>query len=107
MVRNAALSDGFRSNQAKAAALPSMIEPRKVDVAYMAGRWLAEVAPDYDEPLQSDTFQRLIDTVQRDWPDQALIFVVNRSTTEGDEDAEAQFVDASEKSGALVISSGQ
>ncbi len=81
-----------------------MIEPRKVDVAYTAGHWLAEVAP-YDQPLQGDTFQRLIDAVQRDWPDQALIFVVNRATVEGHQDAEAQLLDASEKSGALVVSS--
>jgi hypothetical protein len=84
-----------------------MNDPRKVDVAYVDGRWLAEVAPDYDEPLECGTFQELIDAVQRDWPDLALVFVFDRSTIEGSADAEAQLLEASEKSGALVISSVQ
>jgi hypothetical protein len=84
-----------------------MIESRKVDVAYTDGHWLAEVAPDYDEPLDCRTLQKLIDLVQREWPDQSLIFVVDQATVEGDSHAEAQFLDASEKSGALVISSVQ
>ncbi len=84
-----------------------MIEPRKVDVAYAAGRWLAEVAPDYDEPVDCWSFQQLIDAVQQDWPDQPLVFVVDHSTIEGYVEAEAQFLDASEKSGALVVSSAE
>jgi hypothetical protein len=36
-------------------------------------------------------------------PDEALIFVVDRPTEEGPEDAEAEFVEASEKSGAFVV----
>jgi hypothetical protein len=55
-----------------------MIEPRIVDVAYADGRWLAEVQPDYHEPLDCVSFQQIIDTAQRDWPDQKLIFVVDR-----------------------------
>ncbi|MEI9914704.1 MAG: hypothetical protein WDN29_01535 [Methylovirgula sp.] len=39
-----------------------MIETRKVDVAYADGHWLAEVAPDYDEPLECLTLQLLICT---------------------------------------------
>jgi hypothetical protein len=84
-----------------------MVEPRKVDVAYSDGHWLAEVAPDYDEPFDCRTLQKLIDKVQRDWPDQSLIFVVDRATVEGHVGAEAQFLEASEKSGALVIASVQ
>ncbi len=82
-----------------------MVEPRKVDVAYTDGRWLAEVGPHYDEPLDCGTLQQLIDAAQRDWPDQSLLFIVDQSTTRGYRDAEAQLLDASEKSGALVISS--
>jgi hypothetical protein len=82
-------------------------EPRRVDVAYSNNHWLAEVAPDYDEPLDCDSLQRVIDTVQRDWPDQPLIFIVDQSTIEGDVQAEAQLRDATEKSGAMVISSVQ
>ncbi len=84
-----------------------MIESRKVDVAYSNGHWLAEVAPDYDEPLDCRTLQKLIDLVQRDWPDQSLIFVVDQATVAGYGHAEAQFLEASEKSGALVISSAR
>jgi hypothetical protein len=83
---------GFR----QAGAIPSMNEPRKVDVAYTDGPWLAEVAPDYDEPIDCGTFQELIDAVQKDWPDQALVFVVDHSTTEGYEVAETQLLEASE-----------
>jgi hypothetical protein len=84
-----------------------MIQPRKVEVAYTGAYWLAEVEPDFDRPLDRGTFQQLIDVVQREWPDQPLVFVVDRSTIEGNEDAEAQFLAASEKSGALVVSSRQ
>ncbi len=82
-----------------------MNDPRKVDVAYADGHWLAEVAPDYDEPLECSTFQALIDAVQRDWPDQALVFVVDQPTVEGHVEAEDQLLEASEKSGALIVSS--
>jgi hypothetical protein len=80
-----------------------MIEPRKVEVAYADGHWLAEVAPDYDEPFDCRTLQKLIDKVQRDWPDRPLIFVVDQATVEGDDHAVAQFFEVSEQSGALVI----
>jgi hypothetical protein len=82
-----------------------MIEPRKVEVAYTDGHWLAEVAPDYDEPFDCRTLQKLIDKVQRDWPDQPLIFVVDQATVEGHVGAESQLLEASEKSGALIMSS--
>jgi hypothetical protein len=82
-----------------------MTEPRKVEVAYSKGRWLAEVAPDYDEPIDCAGLQQLIDAVQQDWPAQSLLFVVGRSTIEGCIEAEAQFLEASEESGALFVSS--
>jgi hypothetical protein len=82
-----------------------MIEPRKVEVAYTEGHWLAEVEPDYDEPFDCRTLQKLIDKVQRDWPDQPLIFVVDQATVEGHVGALSQLLEASEKSGALVVSS--
>lgn len=84
-----------------------MNEPRKVDVAFTDGRWLAEVGPYYDEPLECGTLQQVIDAVQRDWPDQSLLFVVDQSTVAGYAEAEGQLLQASEKSGALVISSVQ
>jgi hypothetical protein len=37
------------------------------------------------------------------YPDEALIFVVDKATAEGHDDAEAQFVEAGEKSGAFVV----
>jgi hypothetical protein len=41
--------------------------------------------------------QKLIDEVQRDWPDQSLIFVVDQATVEGHVRAEAQLLDAARK----------
>ncbi len=78
-----------------------------VVVAYAAGRWLAEVAPDYDKPLDCGTLQKLIDVVKWEWPDQSLLFVVDQSSIEGRIEAETEFLEASEKRGALVISSVQ
>jgi hypothetical protein len=80
-----------------------MIEPRKVDVAYADGRWLAEVPPDYDEPLDCVSLQQIIDIAQRDWSDRPLISVVDQPTVEGDDHAVAQFFEVSKKSGAMVI----
>jgi hypothetical protein len=80
-----------------------MIEPRKVEVAYADGHWLAEVPPDYNEPLDCVSLQQIIDTAQRDWPDQKLIFVVDQTTVEGDDHAVAQIFQVSKESGALVI----
>jgi hypothetical protein len=80
-------------------------EPLRVDIAYLDSHWLAEVAPDYDEPLDCACLRQVIDTVQRDWPDQLLIFMVDQSTIEGYIDAETQLHDAVGKNGALVISS--
>ncbi len=82
-------------------------EPRRVDVAYSDDHWLAEVAPDYDEPLDCGSLQQVIDSVQQDWPDQSLIFIVDQSTIEGIVEAETELLDATEKSGALIISSVQ
>ncbi|QAY96731.1 hypothetical protein CWB41_14140 [Methylovirgula ligni] len=84
-----------------------MPEPRKIDVAYSDGHWLAEVAPDFDEPFDCESLQRLIEAVQRERPDEPLLFIVDWTTIEGYPDAELQLLDAGEKSGAMVISSVQ
>jgi len=49
----------------------------------------------------------LIAVVQRTLPDQALLFVVDYMTIEYHLDAESQFIEAAEKSGAMGISSVQ
>ncbi len=51
------------------------------------------------------TLMQLIEAVRREYPDQSLLFVVDYSTIAYYPDAEAQFIKASEKSGALVIAS--
>jgi hypothetical protein len=58
-----------------------------------------------DEPFDCESLQKLIKAIQRDWPDEPLLFIVDRSTIDGYLDAESQLLEASEKSGALVISS--
>lgn len=82
-----------------------MNEPRKVEVAFADGRWLAEVSPDFDEPFGCESLRKLIEAVQRGWPGETLLFIVDQSTIDGYVDAEAQLLEASEKSGALVVSS--
>jgi|HubBroStandDraft_2_1064218.scaffolds.fasta_scaffold1406934_2 hypothetical protein len=78
-----------------------MIDPRKIDVAYADGHWLA-VGSDFD-PIDSPSLMHLITAVQHICPDEALIFVVDKPTAEGHDDAEAQFLEAGEKSGAFVV----
>jgi hypothetical protein len=84
-----------------------MAELRKIDVAYTDGHWWAEITSDYEEPPDCASLQELIEAVQRDLPDQALVFVVDQATIEGFPAAEAEFLQASEKGGARVISSVQ
>ncbi len=81
-----------------------MIEPLRVNVACTDGHWFADI-PDVRQPIDSGNLAGLIKAVQRSRPDDVLTFVVDRSTIDGDEDAEWQFLQASAKSGALVISS--
>jgi hypothetical protein len=82
-----------------------MNEPRRVDVAYTDGHWWADITPGYEEPPDCDSLQKLIEAVQRDLPDQALLFIVDQATIDGYPAAEAQLLEANEKSGAMVISS--
>jgi hypothetical protein len=57
--------------------------------------------------LSATTCGKLIAVVQRTLPDQALLFVVDYMTIEYHLDAESQFIEAAEKSGAMGISSVQ
>jgi hypothetical protein len=79
-------------------------KPLRVNVACTDGHWFADM-PNVGEPIDSGTLAGLIKAVQRSRGDEVLTFVVDRSTIDGDEDAEWQFLQASGKSGALVISS--
>ncbi len=83
-----------------------MSELRKVDVAYTSGHWFADT-PDRGEPIDCGDLAGLIKAVQRAQPAETLLFVIDQSTVEGDEEAEWQLLHAAEKSGALVISSVQ
>ena len=77
-------------------------DPCEVDVAHTEGHWFADLTC-AGEPLDCDTLAELIEAAREARPDEALIFVVDRSTIEGHVDAEAQVLDAAEKSGAQVI----
>lgn len=81
-------------------------EPRRIDVAYTDGHWLTQLSGEADV-LDYPTLMQLIKAVQRALPDQALLFVVDYTTIEFYFDAELQFIEASEKSGAMVITSVQ
>jgi hypothetical protein len=82
-----------------------MSESRRIDVAYTDGHWLAEVVPEIIGWFDCASLGELIEVVQREWGGGALLFVVDQSTVEGYVDAESQFREASQKSGALVICS--
>ena len=84
-----------------------MSEPRRVDVVFADGCWLASVAPDFDGEFDGADLLLLIQAVQQALPTQPLVFVIDRATVEGNSDAQAQFLEASEKSDASVISSVQ
>jgi hypothetical protein len=78
-----------------------MIKMRRIDVAYTDGHWLAQIDTDC-LPLDGPTLIQLIKEVQGALPDEALLFVVDYTTIEYYFEAEAQFLDASEKSDVLV-----
>ncbi len=79
-----------------------MGEPRKIDVAYANGHWLAEV--DFYS-FDCLSLMHLIKTVPRVLAGEALIFIVDQSTVENHFEAEVQFMEAARKADAVVISS--
>jgi hypothetical protein len=83
-----------------------MVEPHFVDVAYTNGHWLAEVGPYFEGQFDLPTLMQIVDAVQQTFPTETFVFVIDHSTVEGCVEAEAQFLDASEKGGALIIRSG-
>jgi hypothetical protein len=84
-----------------------MNEPCLVDVAYSDGHWLADVGPNFEGQFDLPSLMQLIRAVQVSVPTESFVFVVDRSTIDGYENAEAQLLEASEKSGALVVSSDE
>ncbi len=84
-----------------------MVEPRRIDVVYADGHWLAQGEPDPESEFDCGSLMQLIKAVQRALPDDVLLFVIDYLTIEYYVDAESQFLEAAEKSGALVISSVQ
>jgi hypothetical protein len=84
-----------------------MIEPRRVDVVRYKGRWLAAMAPYFDRDFEGATLIELIEAVQQGLPTESFVFVVERSTLDGNAEAKAQFHEAREMLGVLMISSVQ
>jgi hypothetical protein len=82
----------------------AMNEPRQIDVLYGGGHWLTELDVGFLS-FDCSTLMQLIEAVRREYPDQSLLFVVDYSTIAYYPDAKAQVIEASEKSGALVIAS--
>jgi hypothetical protein len=84
-----------------------MTEPRRIDVVLSEGRWLAAMAPYFDREFEGATLVELIEAVQQGSPTESFVFVVERSTLEGNTEAKAQFHEAREMLGVLMISSVQ
>jgi hypothetical protein len=82
-----------------------MHKPRKIDVAFADGHWLAEVGPDHGA-FDCRSLTLLVKAVQV-LVAEPLIFVVDYLTIEYHIDAKVQLFEASKTSGALVISSAQ
>ncbi len=70
-----------------------MGETRQIDVAYTNGHCLTQLGVGF---LRFDcaTLMQLIEAVQQECPEEALLFVVDYSTIERSLDAEAQFLEA-------------
>ncbi len=83
-----------------------MSDARKIEVLYSGGQWRAEIIPEYIGRFEAPSLAKIIDTVTQVLPAGRLIFVVDQSTIEGHIDAEVQFLEVSEKSGALIVGSG-
>jgi hypothetical protein len=83
-----------------------MNEPREIDVVYAARKWLTETDGGFLS-FGCSSLMQLIEAVQWEYPDQPLLFVVDYKTIAYYPDAEEQFIEAREKSGALVIASVQ
>jgi hypothetical protein len=81
-----------------------MSKSRQIDVVYVDGHWLTKLDGGFLR-FGSATLMELIETVQQQCPDEALLFVVDYPTIEYRLSAEAQFIEASKKSGALIIAS--
>jgi hypothetical protein len=78
-----------------------MDRPRKIDIAYADGHWLAELGPDH-EAFDCRNLTLLVKAVQR-FLAEPLIFVVDQSTVEDFFDAQMQFMEATRKTDAVVI----
>ncbi len=76
----------------------------RIDVAFANKQWMAEVGANL---FSSASLMHLMTTAQRAAPRKALLFVVDNSTIDGNEDAAWQFRVAREHSGARVILSVQ
>jgi hypothetical protein len=81
-----------------------MGKPRKIEIAYADGHWLAVVGPDL-ETFDCRSLTLLVSAVQSFLPAEPLIVVVDQLTVEDYFEAQVQFVEATRKSDAVVISS--
>jgi hypothetical protein len=80
-----------------------MPDSLKVDVAYtLDDRWVAEIAPDFDQPFEQDSLIELIAAVQKAWPDEDLAFTVDADSILGHPKAQIEFREAAMTSGAAV-----
>jgi hypothetical protein len=60
-----------------------MTKPRRVDVSYGGGHWMAQVAPDFDESFDCVSLSRLIKAIANAYLTERLIFVIDQPSLEG------------------------
>jgi hypothetical protein len=80
-----------------------MDRPRKIDIAYADGHWLAALGPDHGT-FDCRSLTLLLKAVQSVLAE-PLIFVVDHSTVDDFFDAQMQFMEATRKTDTVVISS--
>ena len=80
-----------------------MPEALKVDVAFTTdNRWVAEIEPDFDQPLEQGSLIELINSVRKARPDKDLVFIVDMDSIQGHLTAQTEFRDAAKTSGVVV-----
>lgn len=104
---NKAKPIGGTKREARRNRIDSMTGSRRVDVIYSEDRWLAAVAPDFESEFEGKSLTLLLKAMQQALPIQALVFVIDKSTIEGNADARNQFVEAREETDIPVILSVQ
>jgi hypothetical protein len=77
-----------------------MDEQKNVPVIFRDGRWVTEFLGFY---FGARTLAQLIETAKHTFPEEILVFAIDRKSVEGNAAAEREVLEASDADGALVV----